>query len=97
MKSVNLPSVVATPISSVESSVERRFHPPARSTILLGAIWLALGVRMALAWFGPKLAGDLTLPGLAFFVITAVLASRVYAYVAKPAPTPTYDDDTARL
>lgn len=95
MKSVNFPSPVASPLSSV-SSVDRRLHAPARSTLLLGAIWLALGARMALAWIGPKLDGDLTLPGLAFFVITAVLASRVYAYVAKPAPTPTFEDDAAR-
>lgn len=91
MKSANFPSFVPASAAVAPSS-----RAPARSTLVLGAIWLALGARVALGWVGPKLDGDLTLPGLAFFVITAVLASRVYAFVANPAPTPTFDDDARR-
>lgn len=59
--------------------------------IVLVVAWLALGVRLALGFVGPKLSGDLTIPGLAFFVVTAVVASRVYLRVAKPEATPESD------
>lgn len=95
MKSANFPSFVPAASAAVAPS-PRAPAPPARATLVLGVIWLALGARMALAWIGPKLDGDLTLPGLAFFVITAVLASRLYAFVAKPAPTPAFDDEARR-
>ena len=70
-----------------------KFRAPTRTSLVLGALWVALGTYLTLSTIGPKVAGDLTLPGLAFFVITAVLASRIYTRVRNPEPTPIWDTD----
>lgn len=60
-----------------------------RPVKVLLLLWAVLAARMALALVRHEsLAGDLSLPAFALFVLSAVLASRVWQRLFGPGHTP---------
>jgi len=59
-----------------------------RALVVLVLLWAVLAARIGLALVRHEsLAGDLSLPAFALFVVSAVLGSFVWERASRPAPT----------
>jgi hypothetical protein len=65
---------------------------PSRWTIVLLLVWIVLGVRIGFALVRREsFSGDLGIPLVAFIMATAVVGSRVFAWL-RPAKSPAKPD-----